>query len=94
MEVLRSGHIGAYEAVEWSKAMKPLTTKAFDRMTHQEQSSAEILWGAKAIAVALNTNEDFVREVLAKEDGTPIRKVGGRYCAIEGDLISFIRGVR
>lgn len=48
-----------------------------------------ILWGADTIARRIGTSADFVRDTLAKEPGSPVRKIGGRYSAIEGELIAF-----
>ncbi|SCM70055.1 hypothetical protein KL86PLE_130515 [uncultured Pleomorphomonas sp.] len=70
--------------------MKQLTARAFDAMTDRAEPGA-ILWGAKAISAFLGCSEDFVRDRLSKEKGTPIKKVGGRYCAIVGDLVDWIR---
>jgi hypothetical protein len=67
-----------------------LTAPRFDAMTGRAEPAA-ILWGAKAISTFLNCSEDFVRDRLAKEEGSPIKKIGGKYCAIVDDLVGFIR---
>lgn len=50
----------------------------------------KVIWGAEAIAHKIGTSADFVRDRLAREEGTPVRKVGGRYCAIEAELFAFL----
>lgn len=52
-------------------------------------SRPRILWGADTIARRIGTSADFVRDTLVKEPGSPVRKIGGRYSAIEGELIAF-----
>lgn len=52
---------------------------------------ARIIWGADAIAARIGTSADFVRDTLAKMQGTPIRRMGRRYCADEGELMAFFR---
>ncbi|MGE0522037.1 MAG: hypothetical protein AB7O60_03250 [Variibacter sp.] len=47
------------------------------------------IWGAEAIARRIGTSSDFVRDTLAKIEGSPVRKIGHRYCAIEGELIDY-----
>ncbi len=49
----------------------------------------KILWGADSIARKIGTSADFVRDRLAFEPGSPVRKIGGRYCAIEADLLAY-----
>lgn len=51
----------------------------------------KIIWTASGIARRIGTSADFVRDKLAKEPGTPVKVIGGRYCAIEADLIAFFR---
>lgn len=51
-----------------------------------------ILWTAEAIGKRLDCSADFVRDKLASAPGSPIRKVGGRYCVHEADLIGWLRG--
>lgn len=68
-----------------------LTARTFDDLTATAEHSPRVLWGLKSIAVALNVTIEFVADVLAKEEGTPIRKIGRRYVVIEQDLLDFIR---
>lgn len=49
-----------------------------------------IIWTAGAIADRIGTSPDFVRK-LAREGGSPIKRVGGRYCAHEADLLAYFR---
>lgn len=56
---------------------------------HVLTARPKILWGAETIARRIGTSGDFVRERLVKEDGSPVRKIGGRYCAIEAELIAY-----
>jgi hypothetical protein len=51
----------------------------------------KVIWTAKAIGGRIGVSADFVRDVLAKEPGTPIKQVGSRYCTVEQDLIDFFR---
>ncbi len=52
---------------------------------------ARIIWTASAIGRRIGTSADFVRDKLAKEPGSPVKVIGGRYCALEDDLIQFFR---
>ena len=65
--------------------MKPIPTRA-------TAIEPKIIWTADAIGRRVGASADFVREVLAKEQGTPVKKIGTRYCAVEADLIAFFRG--
>jgi hypothetical protein len=50
-----------------------------------------ILWTAEAIARRIGSSADFVRDRLSQEPGTPVKKIGGRWCAVESDLLAFFR---
>jgi hypothetical protein len=52
---------------------------------------AHIIWTASAIGRRIGVSADFVRDTLAKMDGSPVRQIGTRYCAVESDLIAFFR---
>lgn len=70
----------------------PLTPARADRILDRTSPpSVKIIWTADAIGARIGTSADFVRDVLAKEPGTPVRKIGTRYCAVESDLIAFFR---
>lgn len=57
----------------------PITPERFDK----------IIWTAAAIGQRIGTGPDFVRDVLVNEPGTPVRKIGSRYCAVERELLEF-----
>lgn len=57
-----------------------------------EASSERIIWTLPAIAQRLGTGVDFIRDNLAKQEGTPIRQVGGRYFAFEEELFQYLKG--
>lgn len=57
----------------------PLTPERFDR----------IIWTAKRIAERAGTGPDFVRDTLVNMPGSPVKKIGGRYCAVERELLEF-----
>ena len=73
--------------------MKPplLTPARADKVLDAAQPPARILWTAEAIARRLGCSADFVRGALAEAPGSPIRKIGGRWCAEENALIGFMR---
>lgn len=69
-----------------------LTPERFDRLAVElAPKHSKILWGCKAIAKSAGTTEEFIRNVIARGEGTPIRKIGRRYCVVENDLLDFIR---
>lgn len=78
---------------------KPITPERFDRHVMSRGVTLQsvtrdvpvIIWTAGAIARRIGTSADFVRDTLAHEPGSPVRKVGGRLCAVEADLIEFFR---
>ncbi len=69
---------------------KPISPKALDRMLAPEARS-RILWTAEAIGARIGTSADFVRGTLANAEGSPIKKIGTRYCVHEADLLAFFR---
>lgn len=50
-----------------------------------------IIWTLGGIAARIGVGVDFVRDTLAKQPGSPVKEIGGRYYAFEEDLISFLR---
>ncbi len=50
-----------------------------------------ILWTAETIAKRIGSSADFVRDRLAQEPGTPVKKIGGRWCALESELLEFFK---
>jgi len=57
-------------------------------------SGERIIWTAGTIAERIGTSADFVRDVLVKEPGSPVKLVGGRYAAVESELIDWFRPTR
>ncbi len=53
-----------------------------------------IIWTLGGIAKRIGVGPDFVRDTLAKQPGTPVKEMGGRYYAFEADLLEFLRGRR
>jgi hypothetical protein len=51
-----------------------------------------IIWTLPAIGRRIGVGADFVRDTLAKQPGSPVKEIGGRYYAFEEDLIAFLRG--
>lgn len=73
-----------------------LTAEGFDRMVAesapiQAPKLPKILWGAATIAHKIGVSADFVRDRLVHEPGSPVKKVCGKYCAVEDELFSFFR---
>ena len=66
-----------------------LTMEAFDRMTTSKP--ARIIWTLPAIGQRIGVGADFVRDVVAKQPGSPIRQLGGKWYAFEDDLSDFLR---
>lgn len=52
---------------------------------------SRIIWTLPAIGRRIGVGADFVRDTLAKQEGSPIKEIGGRYYAFEEDLIAFLR---
>lgn len=65
-----------------------LTPNRFDASV---SGAPRIIWTAGAIAERIGTSPDFVRDKLATLPGSPVRQIGGRYCAVETDLLAFFR---
>jgi len=55
------------------------------------QSPDRVIWGAKGIGARIGRSADYVRCVLAKMPGTPIRRFGRDICVVETALIDFFR---
>lgn len=65
-----------------------------DGKAKPSQKPSRIIWTLPAIGRRIGVGADFVRDVLAKADGTPIREIGGKYYCFEDDLIDFLRKPR
>lgn len=57
-------------------------------MKHESKESLDIIWGAKAIAKALNLT-DRQAFYLLESGELPVRKVGGKWCASRSKLQEF-----
>lgn len=66
-----------------------ITAYAFDRLTARRPD--RILWTLPTIAQRIGTSADFVRDTLAKVEGSPVRFLGGRFYAYEDELEAFMR---
>ncbi|MEJ6783762.1 hypothetical protein [Aminobacter sp. Piv2-1] len=51
----------------------------------------KILWTAGGIGRRIGCGPDFVRTVLAVEPGSPVKRLGRRLYAFEGDLLQWLR---
>lgn len=69
---------------------KKLTAEIFDAVV-APTPEPRIIWTASAIARRINTSADFVRDKLVAMPGTPVKQIGGRYCAIESELMAFFQ---
>ncbi|MCE3257933.1 MAG: hypothetical protein K0Q64_2016 [Nitrobacter vulgaris] len=50
-----------------------------------------IIWTLAAIGARIGVGPDFVRDTLAKQNGSPVKEIGGRYYAFEEDLMAYLR---
>lgn len=70
--------------------MRSLTPERLDSILTPPRRD-QIIWTASAIGARIGRSEDYVRKVLAKMDGTPIRSIGRRLYVFEDDLFAFMR---
>ena len=70
-----------------------LTADRFDKIVapQRPQPGPRVIWTASAIGARINVSADFVADTLAHLPGSPVKKIGTRYCAIEADLLDFFR---
>lgn len=62
------------------------------RKTHSASGNpSRIIWTLPAIGRRIGVGADFVRDTLAKQPGSPVKEIGGRYYAFEEDLITYLR---
>lgn len=54
-------------------------------------NSPRIIWTLPAIGRRIGVGADFVRDTLARQPGSPVKEIGGRYYAFEDDLIRYLR---
>jgi hypothetical protein len=69
----------------------PLTPQAFDRIAKPKApgNPLGLVWTASAIGRCIGASPDFVRETLANEPGSPVKKIGRKYVAQIDDLIDY-----
>ena len=67
-----------------------LTPEKFDR-TVVGRNRQTIIWTADAIGARIGCSADYVRDTLAALPDSPVKKIGGRWCAHEDDLIRYFR---
>lgn len=73
-------------------ALTPAVADAILECRGKASRSQQIIWTLPAIGRRIGVGADFVRDTLAKQPGSPIKEIGGRYYAFEEDLIKFLRG--
>lgn len=67
-----------------------LTAETVDRIVDGKRRD-RIIWTLGAIGDRIGVGPDFVRDTLAKQPGSPVKEIGGRYYAFEEDLMAFLR---
>jgi len=74
---------------------KPLTPARADALLKGQTSvpgnPSRIIWTLAGIGRRIGVGADFVRDTLAKQEGSPVRMLGARYYAFETDLLDFLR---
>lgn len=68
----------------------PLSPETLDRILPSKRRD-RIIWTLGAIGDRIGVGPDFVRDTLAKQPGSPIKEIGGRYYCFEDDLMRFLR---
>lgn len=69
--------------------MTRLTPPTFDALLSPAPGK-RIIWTAAAIGQRIGRGEDFVRDVLAQMPGSPVRRMGRRFYAIEDELVQYM----
>jgi hypothetical protein len=74
----------------------PLTPEKLDALLSRvtgvtARDKSRIIWTLPAIGRRIGVGTDFVRDTLAKQEGSPVKEIGGRYYAFEEDLMAFLR---
>lgn len=70
----------------------PITPTTFDQLHPTPSPKGDrIIWTLDAIGSRIGTGRDFVRDTLAKQPGSPVKAIGGRYYAFESDLIAYLK---
>ena len=68
-----------------------ITAQQFDRIVTASSPMSEVIWGCKAIGAAIGRSSDYVRDTLAKQSGSPVRRKGREYYARRDELDRFYR---
>jgi len=68
-----------------------MSAELFDAVVQPSRRRDRIVWTLPAIGSVIGVGPDFVRDTLAKQPGSPVKEIGGRYYAFEEDLIAFLR---
>lgn len=73
----------------------PLTAVRFDKLaegqTRPSDNHSRVIWTLAGIGKRIGCGPDFVRDNLAKQQGSPVKQIGSRYYAFESDLLAFLR---
>lgn len=70
---------------------RPITVEQFDATVSPKPGRPRIIWTLPAIGRRIGVGADFVRDTIAKQPGSPVKEIGGRYYAFEEYLIAFLR---
>lgn len=73
------------------KTSAAISPDQFDRLVKPSPRRDRIIWTLPAIGRRIGVGADFVRDTIAKQPGSPVKEIGGRYYAFEEDLIAFLR---
>jgi len=69
--------------------LKKIDPPTFDRIVDAKRPA--IIWTLPAIARRIGVGVDFVRGTLVKVPGSPVRKLGNRWYAVEDELLEFMK---
>jgi hypothetical protein len=67
-----------------------MTPEMFDAVMRPRPRD-RIIWTLPAIGARIGAGVDFVRDTLAKQPGSPVHQIGGKWYAFEDDLIAYLR---
>ena len=65
--------------------------RLLEKVARPTTHPSRIIWTLPAIGKRIGVGADFVRDTLAKQEGSPVKEIGGRYYAFEDELITFLR---
>jgi hypothetical protein len=66
-----------------------LTADRFDAIATKRAD--RVIWTAAAIGHCVGCSPDFIRRQIANLPDSPVKKIAGRYCALESELMKFFR---